>query len=153
MALLYIMTSCWHAEYESYPKHMFNAEWAIYVNACSNYKDDNWYKHGNEMKVFWFHAIPLSIWTWFLQFSSLKYPVWWTEFFSQFELDFYWMCSLQKTSLNWTKNPVHNTGYFKLENCKNPDQIDKGYDSVILKSESVKSFVSSPTSKDIHVAL
>ena len=24
---------------------------------------------------------PLSICTWFLQFSSLKYPVWWTRFF------------------------------------------------------------------------
>ena len=30
-------------------------------------------------------ANPLSIWTGFFQFSSLKYRVWWTGFFSQFE--------------------------------------------------------------------
>ena len=28
---------------------------------------------------------------------------------------------------NWEKNPVHHTRYFKLENGKNPVQIDRGY--------------------------
>jgi hypothetical protein len=27
---------------------------------------------------------------------------------------------------NWEKNPVHQTRYFKLENWKNPVQIDRG---------------------------
>jgi hypothetical protein len=27
---------------------------------------------------------------------------------------------------NWGKNPVHKTKYFKLENWKNPVQIDRG---------------------------
>ena len=55
---------------------------------------------------------PLSISTWFLTFSSLKFRVWWIGFFF--------------SSLNWIvtacvacKNPVHKTWYFKLKHVKN----------------------------------
>ena len=34
-------------------------------------------------------SFPLSIWTWFLQNSSLKFPVWWTGFLVYFKLEFY----------------------------------------------------------------
>ena len=34
------------------------------------------------------YANPLSICTWFLQFSSLKYPVWWTWFLVYFKLQY-----------------------------------------------------------------
>ena len=30
-----------------------------------------------------------------------------------------WILQAEKSSSNWEKNPVHQTGYFKLENCKN----------------------------------
>ena len=45
--------------------------------------------------------------------------------FSQFELDFSAYCSLQNSSFNKTKNPVHQTRYFKLENFKNAVPILK----------------------------
>ena len=61
-----------------------------------------------------------------MTFSSLKFPVCWTGFFSQFELDFYCLCSLQKSSSNWKKNPVQQTRNFKLANVKNQVQIDRG---------------------------
>ena len=35
----------------------------------------------------------LSICIWLWQIPSLKYQVWWTGFFSQFELDFYCLCT------------------------------------------------------------
>ena len=70
--------------------------------------------------------IPLSICTWFLQFSSLKYWVWWIEFLVYFKLEFYRLQQAEKSSSNWEKNPVYQTGYLKLENCKNQVQIDRG---------------------------
>ena len=69
-------------------------------------------------KFFWF---PLSICTWFLQLSSLTYRVWWTGFFSQFELDFSACCSLIKV----LDKQVHQSRYFKLENVKYQVQIDR----------------------------
>ena len=41
---------------------------------------------------------PLSICTWFLQFSSLKYPVWWTWFSVYFKLEFYRLQQAEKSS-------------------------------------------------------
>ena len=54
---------------------------------------------------------PLSICTWFLTFSSLKFRVWWTGFFSKFELHFY-CCKIQ---FKQGENQIHQTWYFKLE--------------------------------------
>ena len=42
-----------------------------------------WMRFSKNMK----HPIPLSIRTWFLTFSSLKYPIWWSGFFFLFKLD------------------------------------------------------------------
>ena len=36
----------------------------------------------SELVNIYFRTLPLTICTWFLQFSSLKYRVWWTGFFS-----------------------------------------------------------------------
>ena len=58
---------------------------------------------------------PLSICTQFLQFSSLKYWVWWTWILGYFKLEFY---RLQQAVQTQKKNPVHQTWYFKLKNCK-----------------------------------
>ena len=52
------------------------------------------------------------------EISSLKNQVRRTGFFVYFELDFYCLCSLQKSSLKKTKNPVRRTGFFKLEISK-----------------------------------
>ena len=41
--------------------------------------------------------IPLSICTWFLQISSLKYRVWWTGFFCLFQT---WLLQAEKSSSN-----------------------------------------------------
>ena len=50
------------------------------------------------------------------QFCSLKYRAWWTGFLVYFKLEFY---RLQKA-----EKPAYQTGYFKLENCKNQVQMD-----------------------------
>ena len=71
-------------------------------------------------------AILLSICAWFLQFSSLKYPVWWTGFLVYFKLEFYRLQQAEKFSSNREKNPVHQTGYFKLKGSKNQVKKDKG---------------------------
>ena len=42
--------------------------------------------------------LPISIWTWFLQFSSLKYQVWWTGFLVYFKLEFYRLQQAEKFS-------------------------------------------------------
>ena len=67
----------------------------------------------------------LSICTWFLQFSSLKHSVWRTWFLVYFKVRFYKLQQAETSSSTWGKNPVHQTGYFKLENCKNQVQIDR----------------------------
>ena len=36
---------------------------------------------------------------------------------------------------NWEKNPVHQTGYFKLENWENPVQIDRVMESKVVVFE------------------
>ena len=74
------------------------------------------------------YANPLSICTWFLQFSSLKYPVWWTWILVYFKLEFYKLHLAEKSSSNLERNSVHQTRYFNLENCKNKVQIDRGTD-------------------------
>ena len=56
-------------------------------------------------KSWWFsssasHSIPLSICTWLLQFSSLKYPVWWTGFLVYFKLEFHRLQQTEKSSSN-----------------------------------------------------
>ena len=38
-----------------------------------------------------------------------------------------WILQAEKSSSNLGKNPVHQTRYFKLENCKNQVQIDRGH--------------------------
>ena len=76
------------------------------------------------------------------EISSLKNPVRRTGFFVYFELDFYCLCSLQKSSSKWgksivlyfrptifdsqPKNQVQQTRNFKLENVKNQVQIHRG---------------------------
>ena len=49
------------------------------------------------------------------EISSLKNQVGRTGFFVYFNLDFYSLCSLQKSSLKYTKNPVRRTRYFKSQ--------------------------------------
>ena len=63
-------------------------------------------------------TLPLSICTWILQFSSLKYPVWWT-----------WLSYRRQKNPVQTrkKNPVNQTRYFKREDCKNQVQKDRKY--------------------------
>ena len=56
---------------------------------------------------------------WNIKFDEL-------DFFLSLNWIFYVCCSLQTSSLKLNKNPVHQTGYFKLENCKNQVQIDRG---------------------------
>ena len=87
-------------------------------NCCKKYKTFMNSKLSNWPK-------PLSICTWFLQFSNLKYPVWWTWFLVYFKLEFYRLQQAEKSSSNYEKNPVNQTRYFKLENCKNQVQIDR----------------------------
>ena len=55
----------------------------------------------------------------------LKYPVWWTGFFPSLNWIFLpdVACKIQVWK---TKNPVHQTWYFKLENCENQVQINSG---------------------------
>ena len=48
-------------------------------------------------------SVPLSICTWFLKFSSLKYRVWWTGFFPKFELDFS-VCKIQVWNIKLAKS-------------------------------------------------
>ena len=43
--------------------------------------------------------------------------------FTPFQL--YRLKQAEKSSSNWEKNPVHQTWYFKLENCKNQVEIDR----------------------------
>ena len=71
------------------------------------------------------NSVPLSIWTRFLQLSSLKYPVWRTWFLFYFKIEFCRLQQAEKTQLKLGKNPVHQTGYFKLNNYKNQVQIDR----------------------------
>ena len=52
-------------------------------------------------------------------------PVWWTWFLVYFKLEFYRQ-QIEKSRSNLKKNPVHQTRYFKLQNCKNQVQIDRG---------------------------
>ena len=55
--------------------------------------DKNWgFKVDVSRKI---KYIPLSICTWLLQISSLKYRVWWTGFFVYFKLEF---CRLHRQS-------------------------------------------------------
>ena len=37
----------------------------------------------------------------------------------------------------WEKNPLHQTQYFKLENWKNPVQIDRGSVTLLLKPKKI----------------
>ena len=53
----------------------------------------------------------------------MKNRVRWTGYLVYFKLEF---CRLQQTVQNWEKNPVHQTLYSKLENCKNQVQINSG---------------------------
>ena len=72
------------------------------------------------------NSYPLLICTWFLKNPVLKNLVALDELFVFYKLDCYCLCSLQKSSSNYEKNPVHQTGNFTLENLKNPVQIDRG---------------------------
>ena len=66
----------------------------------------------------------------FLQFerSSLMTLVY-------FKLGFYRLKHAKNSSSNWKKNPVHQTGYFKLENYTNQEEIEvhRGKDMVTSK--------------------
>ena len=67
----------------------------------------------------------LSICTWFLPFSSLKFQVWWTGFFSSSNWIFAGYTGSKNPVQTRKKNPVHQTWNFKLENFKNEMQIDR----------------------------
>ena len=76
-------------------------------------------KHSTEAEAL--QCFPLSICTGFLKFSSLM-----NLFFSLFQT---WILQATAGKKKWFKmgkNPVHQTWYFKLENCKNQVQIDRG---------------------------
>ena len=70
------------------------------------------------------NSFPLSICTWFLQISSLKYWVWWTGFLVYFKLEFFMLQQAEESSSNKKKSSSSNL-IFKLENCKLQVQIDR----------------------------
>ena len=76
-------------------------------------------------------TLPLSICTWFFEFSSLKYQVGWTGFFPSLNWNFLpaVACKIQVWNRLKIKFIKLDT-YFKLENCKNRVQIDRGSDIV-----------------------
>ena len=55
-----------------------------------------------------------------LQFETFSLTTW---FLVYFKVRFYKLQQAETSSSTWGKNPVHQTGYFKLENCKNQVQI------------------------------
>ena len=61
------------------------------------------------------------------EISNLKNLVRQTRFFVYFQLDFYCLCSLQKSSSKQKKkNPVHRTRFFKLSRyLKNQVEMDR----------------------------
>ena len=63
---------------------------------------------------------------------SLKNQVGRTWFFICFKLDFYCLCSLQKSSSKWTKNQVRPTWFFK-----NQVQINRGLVGFLLWLQSL----------------
>ena len=67
--------------------------------------------------------IPHSIYTRFLQFSSLKYWVWWTWFLVNFKLEFY---RLQQTEIfvETRKKSSSSNSMFQTRELKNRVQID-----------------------------
>ena len=85
-------------------------------------------------------SIRLFIWTQFLQFFCLKYPVWRTWFLLYFKLGFYRLQQAEKSSSNWEK-----IQFIKLENCKNQVQIDMRNDK--------KGYGSTKTSLTVHTVL
>ena len=54
----------------------------------------------SEILNIYFRTLPLSVCTWFLQFSSLKYRVWWTWFLVYLKLEFYRLQLAEKSSSN-----------------------------------------------------
>ena len=70
---------------------------------------------------------PIYLYLIFTIFEFEIIPVWWTWFLVYFKLEFYRLQWTEKCSSNKEKNAIHQTWYFKVENCKNQVQIDKGY--------------------------
>ena len=62
-------------------------------------------------------AFPLSICTWILQFSSLKYRVWWTGFFPSLNW-LYLVCKIQV----WSRPKIQ---FIRLKDWKNQVGIDR----------------------------
>jgi hypothetical protein len=67
---------------------------------------------------------PLSICTQFLQFSCLKYRVWWNGFLVYVKVEFYRLHQAEKSSSNLEKNPVHHFDISNWRIAKNQVQID-----------------------------
>ena len=61
---------------------------SLEINFCKKMREELYMPHSN----------PQSVCTWFLQFSSLKYPVWWTWFLVYFKLEFYRLQQAEKSS-------------------------------------------------------
>ena len=93
--------------------------WRVSGKICPNFNEFSVY-----LRKLTYGSFLLSIFTWFLQFSSLKYRVWWNGFFPS--LNWIFLPAVACKILKLTKNPVHKTQYFKLENCKNQVQINRG---------------------------
>ena len=75
--------------------------------------------------------VPLSIWTYFLTFSSLKYRVWWTRSLVYFKNEFYRQQHTRQKNLvqHWKEIrfiKLKNIKFIKLKNIKNQLQIDRG---------------------------
>ena len=65
---------------------------------------NQWFKNCHDFGIhsleFLKYSNLLSICTWFLQFSSLKYTVWWTWFSVYFKLEFHRLWQAEKSSSN-----------------------------------------------------
>ena len=72
--------------------------WKCLKDLPCSYEQDTVYEEKFDAYVLWPLAQVLA--------SSLKFNVWWTGFFSQFELNFYCLCSL--------KNPVQTRKKIQL---------------------------------------
>ena len=52
----------------------------------------------------------------FFKFSSLKFPIWWTDIFSQFELDFYYKNPVQtRKKIQYIKLTISNWRIWKIQ--------------------------------------
>ena len=90
-------------ELQTFPKYWKLCGCQLYQKLLTllNYWRIQYYRPLPETPAFRYTqpTCPLSICAWLLQFSKLKYQVWWTGFFSYFELELFAYCSLKNSSL------------------------------------------------------